>query len=655
MEGMITEIDNKFFMNMKNLSYAKYNNKIVDKMRNKKVSDEELFKKISSDSMINPKSKSKEIINKKLVVKPKSSLREKIIYSDRKEMNNTTSMFSKRLIIKDIVKNFYNKGANKDDTSTSLSTLIKTNTSFFNTSNFNFNTDRKKLTMINVKTIIKNNRKKENFKQQNSFTISFNKYINEYIQRNFLHKNNFSINKFLEAIRIMRKEKIINEEINKKLLDMKENETEEINKYEQFEFFIKNHQKYFLIYFEGLKQYLRELLNIKRKEQDYLAQLKFEKEDLKRIIIKKTMSIKTIKEKLVNMKELKKFLLQVKFGKSLEQLPKEIKEEYDFVTPEQKEKERRKKRRRTTGSIQKNIMMVDPFKRKIFSPGSKKKENNRHSIKEKRIQIINNPIFDNTEQFVSCYNFKTERIKQNLTLYWKNFSLTNEYKKDYRKICSDNERYKKLYLFEEEKLLRTLNFNKKRNIILQDNLKNLIETNKNKQKYLKNIAMKLKKILLNIESKIDKRKCIKEKNLEKFLKYQSEIFKNKEDTFINSNYMLKLIELIALKIVISGNKIKNDEKTKDFYKEAYAEIDQEKIKNRYKYQLSLDIKKEEEKNRNLFNKIAQKQILSTLKNGKKCYKERIPDKILLKRKLEIRKAKKLLNIYEKEEGLFSYS
>ena len=58
------------------------------------------------------------------------------------------------------------------------------------------------------------------------------------------------------------------------------------------------------------------------------------------------MSIKTIKEKLYNMKELKKFLLQVKFGKSLEKLPKEIKEEYDFVTPEQKEKERRKKKKK---------------------------------------------------------------------------------------------------------------------------------------------------------------------------------------------------------------------------------------------------------------------------------------------------------------------
>ena len=141
---MITELDNEYFTNMKNLSSIKYNKKIIDKMRNKKTSNEKL-KKIFSDSNLNPISKSKEINNKKLRIKSQSSLREKIIYSDKKDMNNTTSMISKKLIVKNIIKNFYKKGFNKDDASSSLSTLIKTNTSFFNTSHFNFNTEKKKI------------------------------------------------------------------------------------------------------------------------------------------------------------------------------------------------------------------------------------------------------------------------------------------------------------------------------------------------------------------------------------------------------------------------------------------------------------------------------------------------------------------------------
>ena len=167
--------------------------------------------------------------------------------------------------------------------------------------------------------------------------------------------------------------------------------------------------------------------------------------------------------------------------------------------------------------------------------------------------------------------------------------------------------------------------------------------------------MKLKKILLNIESQLDIRKCIKEKNLEKFLRYQSDIFKNKQETLKYTKYMIKLIELVALGLIINRNKIKNNEKMKDMYKKVYAKIEQENIFNRYQHQLSLQAKKKEEINKKFFNKITKIQVLSSLKNGKKCFKEQIPDKILLKRKLEIKKAKQFLNKYEKERGLFSFS
>ena len=652
MDGVITEIDNKILQNMKTLSFVKYRKKVFDKMRNHKDPNAH-FKKIFSASIINPKLKE---INKKIRLKSKQSLRGKILSSDKKAMNNTSSMFSKKLILKNAVRSFYNKGLHKDDASTSLSTLIKTNTSFFTTSNFNFNSDRKKLSVSNITNPnINNNRNKINIDNPYFFTVSFDKYINDYLHDNKYFKNDSSCLNFLEEIRMMRKAKFINYKVTKEIIDLKDIQAEEINNYHRLEFEIENHHKFFSIYFKCLAHYLQELTNIKRREKDHLQELQYEKDNLKRIIMKQSITINNLKDKIVNLKELKKFLIQVKYGKSIEQLPDEIKNEYEFYQEQPKENEKEKERR-FSKIFPKNILTSDTFKKKFFSMYSKKKPIvKKTSIKSKNKQINNKPIFEDPEEFMSCFNLKIERIKENLALYWKNKNSFNETKFKFEKILNENEEYMKNFLPEEERLLNIFDYQKKRNGILVEKLKYIKEMNRTEENSLKNIVLKLKKILLNIESQLDINAFITEKNLELFLLSQSDVFENIDETIKITKHILKIIEMVAEVLIINRNKFKNNKKLKEFYRKVNVEIERDNNYNRYKLQVSLALKKKEEKNKNVLHKIIKVRLGSVFKNRKRCYEEQIPEKILLKRKLSSKRGKKYLNRYEEENDLFTYT
>ena len=648
MDGVITEIDNKIFQNMKSLSFVKYRKKVFDKMRNHKDPNA-TFKKIFSASIINPKLKE---INKKLRLKSKSSLRGKILSSEKKKMNNTSSMFSKKLILKNAVRSFYNKGLYKDDVSTSLSSLIKSNTSFFTTSNFNFNSDRKKLSMSNITNPnINNNRNKINFDQMYFFTISFDKYINDYLHENKYYKNDSSCLKFLEEIRMMRKAKLINHTVSKEIRDLKDIQAEDINNYNRLEFEIENHHKFFNIYFKCLAHYLQELANIKRREKDHLQELQFEKDNLIRNIMKLGIKIDNLKDKIVNLKELKIFLIQVRYGKSIEQLPNEIKKEYGLYTEQPKEKERR-----FSKIFPKNILSSDAFKKKFFSLYSKKKPIiKKPSITKKITKINNKPIFEDPEEFMSCFKLKTQKIKDNLALYWKNKNSVNETKFKYEKILNENEMYMKNFLPEEERLLNIFSYQKRRNGILMEKLKYIKEMNRTEQNSLKNIVLKLKQILLNIETQLDIKDFITEKNLELFLLSQNDIFDNIDETINITKYILKLIEMVTEVLINNRNKFKNNKKLKEFYRKVHVEIERNNTYNRYKLKVSLALKKKEEKNKNVLHKIIKVRLGSVFQNRKRCYEERIPEKILLKRKLSSKREKEYLNKYEEEKDLFTYT
>ena len=651
MEGVITEIDNNIFQNMKNLSYIKYRKKIFNKMRFYKDSNKK-FKHIFSASNINPKS---DRTNKIFMSKSNSNLRQKRIKPYKDRMNSTSmSIFSKKLMMKKTLQNFNNK--QKEDASTSLSSLIKTSSSFFNSTNFNFNSAKKKLNFNNItNTNIINKRKQLDFQESHSFIIPFDKYIND-----FLHVNKFcpkeESKQFLESIRLMRKAKIINYTVNKEIFDLKLIRSEEINNMKQLEFNMKNNQKFFFIYIDCLKHYLQELANIKRKEQDHLSELKSQKQIIRKIIEKRYTSIKNMKEKLINLKGLKKFLVQVKFGKSIDKLPYNIRKEYGFSSDEEKEKEKIKETKRSS-IIPQNIMNSDSFKKKFFSLySSRKKSIKRPSVIAKSVHNLNNnsvSIFDNPEQFMSCFEFKSDRIKENLKLYWKKRLATKETMNDYEKILLENEKFMEVYLPEEEKLLKILSYQKRRNLILNYKLKAIMEMNKTEQNHLKNIASKLKNIILNIQSEIDIKSFIKERNLKLVLSSENH---NKTDEAIKlAKYLLKLLEFITEILISTKISIKNNKKLKEFYRKINNEIEKTNILNRYKLQALLSIKNAEEKNQRVFDKIAKLRIGSVLQNSRRSYKEQIPEKILLKRKLEKKGVKKYKNEYEEATDLFTYT
>ena len=66
-------------------------------------------------------------------------------------------------------------------------------------------------------------------------------------------------------------------------------------------------------------------------------------------------------------------MVQVKFGKSIDKLPYEIRKEYGFSSDEEKEKEKIKETKRSS-IIPQNIMNSDSFKKKFFSLYSSRKK-----------------------------------------------------------------------------------------------------------------------------------------------------------------------------------------------------------------------------------------------------------------------------------------
>ena len=653
MDGFITEIDNTLYQNMKSLSFLKYRKKIFEKMRNRKE-QKIAFKKIFSASCVKPKINEK---RRKIMFKSKSTVKG-IILPYNNKMSTTSSLLNNKLKFKKTIQSFYHKGI-REDASTSLSSLIKTNTSFFNSTNFNFNSCKKKLILSSTTDSNFNDKKPIDYDQtlSYSFTLSFDKYVNDFLRENKIYQKDNSFIKFFESIRLMRRAKLINYTINKNIQDLKDLQIEEINNYNQLEFSIKNSKKFFFIYFNCLKHYLQELANIKRREQDRLDELKQERDNIRKIIAKKNMSIKYIKEKIVNMKELKKFLIEVKYGKTIDKIPNDIKKAYGYLEEEKKkEKENNKDTKKSFSKLlPKNIMASDLFKKSLLSLYSKKKGIKKSVALPKNIPRLNEAVFDSPEQFMSCFQFKSDKIKENLDLYWKKKTINNKYKFDYENILKENQRYMLVYLPEEEKLLKIVSYQRKRNIILNEKLNDLLLMNKCEQNSLKNIATKLYQIILNIDTQMELKKFITEKNLDLFLSSQTDYFINVYETLKMAKYVLKLIEMIIEVLINKKREFKNNPKLKEYYRKVHVDIERANNYNRYKLQVSIAAKKEEEKNKKVLGRIVKMRINSVLSNRKRCFEEQIPDRILLKAKIKNKKNKNFTNKYEEAKDLFSYA
>jgi len=650
MDGYLTEINQKIIQNIKNLSYVKYRKKIFDRMRSMKDTRFNLKKKIFSASYKTLNLKEKK---SKLILKSKSCIRHNILSPYPERNNHTSILYSKKLDTKKNTQSFFYK--KRDETSTSLSSLMKTSTSFFNTTNFNFKSTKRHLFLNSATNSNNNNIFENNYEKTFTylFNISFDKNVSDFLKDVKVYPNEDSFCKFNESIRLMRKAKYKNYLVNQKIKDIESIKLEEINSYKELEFKYKARQKLFLIYNDCLRRYLQELSNIRRRELDNLAELEAEEENIKKNIEKLIINFNQLKEKIANLKDIKKFLIQVKFGKKIDKIPNEIKKEYGFIIEENKGKETRKSQMK---SIPKNLNNSDLFRKRLFSIFNSKRKK---SVKMKKViskseKNINKEIFESVEEFQNYFDEKSDKINENLLLYWDKVLSTNEYKYEKNKIIKDYDRYMKIFLPEEEKLIKIVTYRKKMNIMLTNKLNNLIETNKTETNSLRNIANKLQKIILNIESKIDIRKYIKEKNLKIFLESQDEIFNNDAETLKKAKYIMKVIEMISEVLITKKNIYKNDTDLNENYKKIQFEIERSNNYDRYKMQLSFASEKNEAKIKDVINRITKVRICSVLQNRKRCVEEQVPDKVLLKRRLANKKIKKYSNKYEEAKDLFSY-
>ena len=278
MDEYLTEINQKIIQNVKSISYVKYRKKVFNRIHSVKESPDNLKHKFFSVSFKNLKVKDKK---NKLILK---TVKHNIITPLIERNNHTTLIYSNRFKTKKSIHGFFNK--QRDDISTTRSSLIKTN----NSTNFNFNSSKRQLILKRDTNSTNNNNKSE--KKYNKtfsldFNINFDKNINDFLKETRVYQHEDSFFKFNESIRLMRKAKYKNYLVSKHLKDLESIKIEEINSFKELELKYEVGQKMFIIYNDSLKHYLQELINIRRKELDYLSELQAEKESVIKVIEKK--------------------------------------------------------------------------------------------------------------------------------------------------------------------------------------------------------------------------------------------------------------------------------------------------------------------------------------------------------------------------------
>ena len=502
MDELLSEIDSNISQNIKTLSFVKHKKKLLNKMRAKSTLST-LKKKFYSASLI----KNTKDNNKKLISKSNSLIDNQLSSREPKIMNCTLPFFYK--------KNYSSKISQiQREESTSLSNLMKPNTTLFpsnNTTSFNFynNTDNKNKD-LNNENIADNNKNNISFLNNNfnehknndfSFNLSFDGNTMIFLNKNINYfssekKINYSSKIFLEKTRIIRKAKIINDHCQNKARAINEMKEEEINNIQKIEFNHRKNKKLFYLYFKILNSYLNKLFDIKENENDKLSNLKLKKNNITRQIDKIKNSIISIKDKLNNLKEMKKFLLEVKFKKFLPEISPEIRKKYGFY--EEKPKKPRTIAKKRLSFLQK----MDLVRRKNNLPKKTLKIKANFNPKVYSHNSDNIPIFDEPEEFMYSINYLEDKLNENIIKYKTSRESVIDYKKNFDIINKDLDKDKNNFYQKENRLLNNLFFQKKRNNILSHKLDSLHASAINEKNNLIKIVLKLKEILLIINSKI---------------------------------------------------------------------------------------------------------------------------------------------------------
>ena len=655
MDELLSEIDNNICQNMKSLSFVRQKKKYFNKMRAKSNISILKKKNFSASYIINSKQTPTKI---GLKLKLNSSIGSKNTLQGQKYISNILPYFSKKNISPLSSKIHISKiNPSGEELSTSLTTLIKPSTalylnnsnSCYNTSsNFYYNSDINNIdtnanyinSLNNLYNI--NNKSTNNY----SFLFSFDDKIKNYLQvNNYLYNKKEYPSNFMEKTRIARKSKIIKDFCQKKVVALNEIKNEELNRVDKNIFAQKKNQKLFFCYFKTLNSYLNKLSDIKEKENEELSILKVKKRKILHEIENINDNIKIIKDKLSTLKDLKKFLFEVKFESFIASIPIDMKIKYGFIKEKAKKTKTIHSRRLSFLERMSNI-------RKKNIPTKNSKKNNIINSNMQIEDLKNIPIFDYPEEFINSINHLNEKLNENMIYYKTSRETVNNYKSNFDIINKDFNKYYNIYLLEEKKLLDNLNYQKRRNNIFNLKLDLLNKYAINEENTLKKIVIKLKDIILKINSKIKIKNKFNKFNLNLVFSNKNN-FEDIKEAISNSYYILKLLEQIIEELISDKNKFKNDINLKEEYRKVFNEIEKANNIKKFKLQISLAKQKLEERNNKIFEKNKIIRLGPFFKNKFLLYEDKINKKPLTKKNLSYKKIN-LNNIYDESKEWLSF-
>ena len=422
--------------------------------------------------------------------------------------------------------------------------------------------------------------------------INFNQNLNHILRNNSLFT--FS-NKSLSNLKLKNRIKWKFNYINNLCKNL-------INSHVKYDFIEKlgeNAKKSELIYNKyktDIKSYISYLNDVKIKEEEYIFVLK----DKKRKIIN---NIKHLNEDILKYKEIKNqcldiknFLLAVKGGNKIKNLAlsplKEIKKKLDI--------------------IQNNEIKKTPIKTQnkfILEPNNIiKKNNNYNNYTSKNIHSLNQKIFSTPDEFMDIYEEKIIKIRNKIIYYNKSIDNVIMLKKDKEKSMMNKPI--PIEKIDFDKYYSIIDSLKSTNIKLQNKLDEYSNIKKIKNKGFKILEIKIRSIILNINSFINlKEKCFSD------FKSINEVL-DSYDLGKNQNlHLLKLLEKITDLVLEEDRKYKQEPNLKYLYSKIKLANEQVKFGLNRKKRVYKINQIELEKNKKILEHHRKTRIIPFNKNG----------------------------------------
>ena len=540
-------------------------------------------------------------------------------YKNRRLLNEK-SLFKTKLNITNNCTNIYdtNYSLVKSDFSSSEK-IIKKAIDFRNLSNESLFKDKDK----NESTFLTDNKS-----QKILPSLNFNSGLNDYLRNNHLKINSYkSISNFMENNRIQRRFIFINKYC-KSLV-------EEFEKNDFYDKLKRNERKMEIIYKKYMidfNNYLSFLEKTKDKEQIINGMLQRQKDIL-------IGNIKNLKEKIRNTNiaknkciDIKNFLYKVKGdNKNDNNNNNDTKNDNndnnnDIIITKKSEEINKYSNKNVLTNNSKLFLTPIKIKKVVNSTIIKQSRNKSPkkvqikqepknidslhfkskddiNIFEKKDKPINQFIFSTPEEFMNKYDEKLVKIKNFLNYYNKTINKINKLRKYniYEQTLSIDTTY-------EEKLLSIIDSLKKENLVLKNKLNETKEIKTGKEFNV--LTIKLKKIILKINSYINISKKINLQNMEiNIEKFSSNSLGTKNE---NNLVLLKLLEKIIDIILIKDRLYKEDNNK---YKKVKSENDNIKFEIIRKKQLNKLRKNEREKNRRILEYHRKARFYHLNKNG----------------------------------------